>query len=247
MAQFQRAIVVGASSGIGLALAEELAREGAQVALVARRADALEEAAQRIGAEHARAYPHDVTDRAAVPALFQQITHDLGGLDCIIYAAGIMPPVKLDGYDTAQDAEVIETNLLGAFAWLNEAAARFSRTRQGTIIGISSVAGDRGRRANPAYGASKAALDAYLESLRNRLSVKGVHVITVKPGYVATPMLKGAKTPRFLPVIPPQRAAREILAAAGRDQQIAYIPAVWGPIMRLVRAIPSRLFRRLNV
>ena len=98
-----------------------------------------------------------------------------------------------------------------------------------------------------AYGASKAALDSYLESLRNRLTVKGVRVVTIKPGYVATPLLKGVRTPRFLPVISPDRAAREILAAAEHDQQTAYIPAVWGPIMRLIRALPSRLFRRLNI
>jgi decaprenylphospho-beta-D-erythro-pentofuranosid-2-ulose 2-reductase len=247
MTNYKRAIVVGASSGIGLALAEELARRGAQVALVARRAEALERAVQAIGPERAHAYVHDVTDRDAVPALFQQIAHDLGGLDVIIYAAGIMPHAALAGYDTAQGAEVIATNLLGAFAWLNEAAARFARTRQGTIIGISSVAGDRGRRGNPAYAASKAGLTTYLEALRNRLAVKGVTVVTIKPGYVATPLLASEKIPRFLPVIPPERAAREILDAASRGQAVAYVPAVWGPIMWLVRAIPSRLFRRLSV
>lgn len=247
MIVFQRAMVVGASSGIGLALAEELARRGAQVALVARRADALERAVQAIGPERARAYVHDVAQRDVVPALFQQITHELGGLDAIIYAAGSMPHTAPDGYDTAQDAAVIETNLLGAFAWLNEAAARFAHTHQGTIIGISSVAGDRGRRGNPAYATSKAALTTYLEALRNRLAVRGVTVVTIKPGYVATDLLAGEKIPRFLPVIPPDQAAREILDAAMKGQAVAYVPAVWGPIMRLVRAIPSRLFRRLNI
>lgn len=247
MAQWQRALVIGASSGIGRALAEELGRRGAVVALVARRGDELERVAQVIGPEQAHVYPHDVREFDVVPTLFQQITHDLGGLDLVIYAAGILPQSKHDEYNTALDMDVLATNLLGAVAWLNEAAARFTRTRQGTIIGIGSVAGDRGRRANPVYGASKAALATYLESLRNRLTVRGVSVITIKPGYVATDMLRGARTPRFLPVIPPVRAAREILAAAAARRQVAYVPPVWGRIMRVVRAIPSGIFRRLNV
>ena len=247
MPQFQRALIIGASSGIGLALARALAAEGAQVALVARRAAELARVVSEIGPERAHAYPQDVTRLDDIPALFQGIAHDLGGLDLVVYAAGILPDQPNDRYDTATDAQIIATNFTGAVAWLNEAAARFARTHDGTIIGIGSVAGDRGRRGNPVYGASKAALAAYLESLRNRLAARDVTVVTVKPGYVATPMLAGAQIPRFLPVIPPDRAAREILAAAARGSVVAYVPSVWGPIMRLIRFIPSRAFRRLNV
>ncbi len=247
MAHFERALIVGASSGMGQALATLLARRGAQVALVARRETELAQLQQTLGAARARYYVHDVRQRDEIPALFQRIAHDLGGLDLVIYAAGILPESPPETYDTGQDAEVLAINLLGAVAWLNEAAARFAQTGSGTIIGISSVAGDRGRRANPAYGASKAALTTYLEALRNRLTVKGVTVITIKPGYVATPMLAGAKIPAFFPVISPDRAAQEIMAAAIRKQQVAYVPGVWGPLMGLVRSIPSRIFRRLNV
>jgi decaprenylphospho-beta-D-erythro-pentofuranosid-2-ulose 2-reductase len=247
MPQFARAIIVGASSGIGLALARALAADGAQVALVARRAAELDRAVAEIGPERARAYPHDVTETEAVPALLQAIAHDLGGIDLVVYAAGILPEQPPDSYDTATDAQIIAINFTGAVAWLNAAAARFSRTRDGTIIGIGSVAGDRGRRGNPVYGATKAALASYLESLRNRLAVRGVTVVTAKPGYVATAMIAGTKTPRILPVIPPEQAAREILAAARRGSVVAYVPPVWGTIMRVVRAIPSRLFRRVNV
>ena len=247
MTQFQRAIIIGASSGMGEALAAQLVAQGAYVALVARREAELARIQTQLGAEHCACYVHDVQDREKIPAIFQQIAHDMGGVDLVIYAAGIMPDVGKDEFNTALDVEILTINLLGAVAWLNEAAARFARTGNGTILGISSVAGDRGRRANPAYATSKAALTTYLEALRNRLSVKGVTVITIKPGYVATPMLAGAKISKLFPVIPADRAAREILAAAAHKQQVAYVPAVWRPIMGMVRAIPSRLFRRLNI
>ena len=107
--------------------------------------------------ELAFAYANDVTDISSVPPIFDQITRDLGGLDLIIYAAGIMPRVGPDEYNTAKDAEIIAANFTGAIAWLNEAAKRFEIAKSGTIIGISSVAGDRGRRGNPVYGATKAA------------------------------------------------------------------------------------------
>jgi decaprenylphospho-beta-D-erythro-pentofuranosid-2-ulose 2-reductase len=247
MPQFRRAVIIGASSGIGLALARALAANGTQVALVARRAAELDHAVSEIGPERAHAYPHDVTQTDEIPALFAAIAHDLGGVDLVVYAAGILPEQPNDAYDTTMDEQIIAINFTGAVAWLNAAAARFARTRDGTIIGIGSVAGDRGRRGNPIYGATKAALAAYLESLRNRLAVRGVTVVTVKPGYVATQMIAGAKTPRFLPVIPPEQAAREILAAAARGGVVAYVPPVWGTIMRVIRAIPSRVFRGLNV
>jgi decaprenylphospho-beta-D-erythro-pentofuranosid-2-ulose 2-reductase len=252
MPHFQRAIVVGATSGIGLALAQRLVSEGAGVALVGRSGEKLQRATGGInmrekGQGAGVSYGNDVHNTEEIPALFQEIVQDLGGLDLIIYAAGIMPKVAPDDYDTATDREIIDTNLIGAMAWLNEAAARFAQLGSGTIVGISSVAGDRGRRGNPAYCASKAALATYLESLRNRLGSRGVTVVTVKPGYVATAMTAGEKLPKFLPVIKPERAAELILAAAQQKRQVAYVPEIWRPIMAIIRAIPSRIFQRLNI
>jgi decaprenylphospho-beta-D-erythro-pentofuranosid-2-ulose 2-reductase len=189
------ALVVGASSGIGEELARQLARAGCQVALVARRKDELERIAAEIdqaaGEHRALTYVHDVREYECVPALFQQIAHDLGGLDLIIYAAGVMPRLVDEEYAFDKDLLTLGTNLLGAIAWLNEAAQRFTRARAGTIVGLSSVAGDRGRRGMPAYCTSKAALDTYLEALRNRIARYGVAVVTIKPGPVATPMTEG--------------------------------------------------------
>ncbi|HZP83034.1 MAG TPA: SDR family NAD(P)-dependent oxidoreductase [Chthonomonadaceae bacterium] len=246
---WQRALVVGASSGMGEAIARQLAREGCQVALVARRKDELARLADEIntaaGTTLAHVYPHDVREYECVPALFQQICHDLGGLDLIIYAAGVMPRIADNEYSFDKDRLMFEVNTLGAIAWLNEAAQRFERAGAGTIVGISSVAGDRGRRGQPAYCASKAALATYLESLRNRIGRHGVKVVTVKPGPVDTPMTKGLdKLPMLIPA---EKAAAGILAAARAGVHTAYVPGAWRPIMFVIRSIPSFLFKKLNI
>ncbi|MBV9848706.1 MAG: SDR family NAD(P)-dependent oxidoreductase [Armatimonadetes bacterium] len=245
---FKRAVIVGASSGIGEALARRLAQDGCCVALVARRADALCALADRLNSEVkasvACAYPHDVRDIAAVPALFAEIARDLGGLDLIVYAAGVMPRIGPDEFPTAVDADTVATNFTGAVAWLNEAAQRFGKARSGTIVGISSVSGDRGRRKNTVYGATKAALNVYLESLYNQLAVRGVAVVNIKPGPIDTPMTRGLKLPLMIPA---EQAAREILEAARAGTPIAYVPAKWKLVMTVLRAIPAPLFKYLSV
>jgi decaprenylphospho-beta-D-erythro-pentofuranosid-2-ulose 2-reductase len=220
------------------------------LALVARREDALAALVAEIGSAagdpaRARAYVHDVTRAPETPALFQRICRDLGGLDLIIYSAGVMPPVGEDEYAFEKDRQIIEVNLLGAMAWLNEAALRFARAGEGTIVGISSVSGDRGRRGQPAYCASKAALDTYLEALRNRLRRRGVTVVTVKPGPVDTPMSQGVERRPLL--IAAARAAAQYRGAARRRAVTAYVPPTWRPIMFALRRIPSLVFSRLDV
>jgi NAD(P)-dependent dehydrogenase (short-subunit alcohol dehydrogenase family) len=192
---FQRAIVVGASSGMGAEIARQLAAKGSAVALVARRETELQALADEINAKSADPiafpYVHDVVRQNEVPALFQNICRDLGGLDVIFYAAGVMPRITDSEYSFDKDRAMIEVNVLGAIAWLNEAAQRFEAAGSGTIVGLSSVAGDRGRRGQPVYCTSKAALDTYLEALRNRVGRSGVRVVTIKPGPVDTPLTKG--------------------------------------------------------
>ena len=248
-ATWKRAIVVGASSGIGEAIARRLAGEGCRVALVARRAEELARVAREIdaaaGQPMASAHVHDVRQGEEAPALFQSLCRDLGGLDLIVYAAGVMPRVAEDEYAFDKDRSIVEVNVLGAIAWINEAAQRFAAAGAGTIVGVSSVAGDRGRRGQPAYCASKAALDTYLESLRNRLRRFGVKVVTVKPGPVETPMTRGLG--RLPLMISADEAGRRILDAAGRGSVRAYVPATWRPIMWAIRHIPSLVFSRMNV
>jgi short-subunit dehydrogenase len=244
----KRAIIVGASSGIGAALARHLAAEGYTLALLARRADLLTAVCGEInsaaGEIRAVPYVHDVVDFAAVSGLLQKIIADLGGLDLFIYNSGISIPSGMKHYEFEKDRQVTEVNYLGALAWLNPVASLFHNLQTGQIVGISSVAGERGRVGNPSYNASKAALTCYLESLRNRLTRRGVHVLTVKPGYVLTDMAADVKNPLF--AIPPERAAADICKAIRRRKQEIYTAPIWRLVMLVIRAIPSLVFRRLS-
>ena len=245
--EFRRAIVVGASSGIGEAIARRLAAEGTHVALVARRQRELDAivASLQQDKKTARAYAHDVTRFDEVPTLFDRIIADLGGLDLIVYASGVMPAVEESEYNFQKDRNMVEVNLLGAMAWLNPACARFEAARQGTIVGISSIAGVRGRRGNPAYCTTKAAFTTYLESLRNRVARHGVNVVTIKPGFVETPMTQGRQGMFWL--ISADRAAEISLAIAKRgDGPSQFVPWRWSIIALIVRLLPSLIFRRLN-
>ena len=248
--QQKRAIVIGASSGIGAALVRELSRRGYLVAAIARREEMLTALAENINASANRPQTvipivHDVTEFDQIPSLFEEVTERLSGCDMVIFNAGVMPEVDPEEYDFAKDRLQVEVNLLGAMAWLNEAAKRFRRLGSGYIVGISSVSGDRGRTANPGYHTSKGGLSIYLESLRNRLSRHGVSVTTIKPGFVETEMLKNAKSTFW--VISPEVAARQIIDAAEKKRQTAYIPARWGLVMLIIRHIPSFIFRRLDI
>jgi len=243
----RRAIIVGASSGIGAALARHLARDGYMLALLARRADLLANLCDEInsaaGETRALAYPHDVTDYDSVPDLLQRILVDLGGLDLFVYNTGISLPVGLKKYDFEKDRHTTEANYLGALAWLNPVAAMFQNLKSGQIVGLSSAAGERGRVGNPSYNASKAALTCYLEALRNRLSRYGVNVLTAKPGFVDTDMIVSAKSTFW--VISAEQAATDICRAIHKRRQQVYTPARWRLVMLIVRNIPSVIFRRL--
>jgi NAD(P)-dependent dehydrogenase (short-subunit alcohol dehydrogenase family) len=248
----RRAIVIGASSGIGAALVRRLALQGYRVAALARRAKELENISETVnanfpdsgGEQRILVYAHDVTEYEVIPALFQDIVRDLGGLDLIVYVAGTQPRVAADEFNFEKDAAMIQVNLLGAIAWLNQAAIRFGRARRGHIVGISSIAGDRGRVGSPVYNTSKAGLNTYLEALRNRLARRGVTVTTIKPGFVDTVNL--ANAPKTFWVISPEDAAAQIYLAILRKRSTVYVPRRWGLVGLIIRHIPSSIFRWMN-
>jgi len=245
-----RALVVGGSSGLGAALVRQLAREGGRVAALARDGEALGALARELSADAARAggavfvHAHDVRDTAAVPALFETIVRELGGLDLLVYSAAVMPPVGRTEYDTEKDLDVLAVNFGGLVAWGNQAAQLFRTQRAGALVGISSISGDRGRKGNPAYGASKAAMDNWLEALRNRLAGEGVHVCTIKPGYLATRMTAGRED--LFWVASPEQAAAAVLQAARSGASVRYVLRRWRLVGTLLRCIPSFVFRRLE-
>lgn len=238
----RKVIVVGASSGMGRELVRQLAARGDRVAAIARREDRLQE----LAAEHPNSvltFVHDVARPDEVAELFPEICRQLGGLDVIIYAAGVMPEVGSTEYSFEKDRAMIDVNLTGAVAWLNAAADRFQNVGRGTIVGIGSVAGERGRSGQPIYNTTKAALKTYLEALRNRLSKQGVRVTTIKPGPTATEMTAHLKQTGMMGA---EEAAEKIIRVmdSGKEKFLKPTHAV---IFAIIRNIPSGLFRRLKI
>jgi short-subunit dehydrogenase len=246
----RRGIIIGASEGIGAALARKLAKEGYTLALIARQKDKLNALCAEINASlnetRTFAYIHDVSKYDEIPTLLLKITADLGGLDTVVFMAGVnYPPGGADKYNFENDRKMIEINLIGAMAWLTPVAEMFQNAKAGQIVGIGSVAGDRGRIGNPGYNTSKAGFATYLEALRNRLTRHGVNVLTVKPGFVKTEMMKAAQgaTPF---AIEPEKAADDIYAAMRKRKQLIYTASLWRWIMLAIQHVPSVIFRRMS-
>jgi short-subunit dehydrogenase len=246
----RRGIIIGASDGLGAALARRLAREGYSLALLARREEKLDALCKEINESpapgRAFAYVHDVADYEKVPALLRRVVADLGGLDLFIFAAGVnYPPGGLDKYNFENDRRMIEINLIGAMSWLSPVSQMFQSAKAGQIVGIGSVAGDRGRVGNPGYNTSKAGLVTYLEALRNRLTRHDVNVLTVKPGFMKTDMLKAAQGVTPFTILP-EKAAEDIWRAMRKRKQVIYTASIWRWIMLAIQHTPSFIFRKLS-
>lgn len=241
MCRYPTAIVVGASSGIGRELVLMLAEDGTKVAAIARREDRL----KALASLHANIVPvvHDVTDYDAVPGVLEETAKALGGCDLLIYSSAVMPEVGAHEFNFAKDRQMIETNVLGAMAWLDATAQRFESARHGTIVVLGSVAGDRGRRGQPAYNASKACVNVFAEALRNRLWNQGVTVTTIKPGPVDTELIASLNMKGSMPV---KDAARKILELAPSGSE-KYLKLAHRAAFAVIRLLPSWIFRRIPI
>lgn len=248
----KKIIIVGASSGIGKAIAEAELNAGNSVVLLARREKSLESIAKKANqTKEKRAFPlvFDVTKFSTAEKTFGKAVSLLGGLDEVYFASGVMPEISPNEYNTTKDLEMLNVNLLGAVAFLNPVATYFTKQKSGKIVGISSIAGERGRKGNPVYNTSKAGFNTYLEALRNRLSESNVQVTTIKPGFVITEMTKGLKLPEkgLLKAITAEEAANKILkiVASGKDE--AFVPGIWALVGLIIRNIPNFIFKKLSI
>jgi decaprenylphospho-beta-D-erythro-pentofuranosid-2-ulose 2-reductase len=149
-------------------------------------------------------------------------------------------------HDWSEAEKILSTNYIGAVSILNEIANDFEKRKFGTIVGISSVAGDRGRMSNYLYGSAKAGLTAYLSGLRNRLFHSGVHVLTVKPGFVRTKMTESLKLPPLVTADPGQ-VAKKIYSAIEKKKNLIYVLPVWAILMLLIRSIPEFVFKKMKL
>ena len=243
----KHAVLVGATDGIGLALAREYLGRGWRVAVVGRDADKLERVVAGLRdafpASTVVGVPCDVTDPAAVGPAFEEVLRALGQMDLMVYCAGVMAPARTAGERLEGAAAMLEANALGAVHFLERGAEYLEPLGRGRLAALGSIAGVRGRGANPVYCASKAALHAYLEGLRHRLHPSGVGVSAVKPGFVRTRMLR-PDAPGFPPAITAERAAVLIADGLERGRDDFFVPWWWALVAAALRALPVALHKR---
>lgn len=239
-----RVVITGASSGIGAALARHYAAAGATLGLIARRASALREVAAplRVPCE---IFPLDVRDAAALRAAANGFVSRHGCPDIVIANAGVSVGTLTEhAGDTQVFEDVINVNLLGMVNTFQPFLSAMRERRSGALAGIASVAGYRGLPGAAAYSASKAAAICYLESLRLELRASGVWVVTICPGYIATPMTRNNPYPMPF-MMSADAAAAKIAALIARGRTFAVIPWQMAIVARVLRALPNWLYDRL--
>jgi len=244
----RRVLIVGATSAIAEATARRFAQRGDALFLAARSLERLQAIADDLrvrSAAQVEIAPFDATDFASHAALVDQAEAALGGLDLVLIAHGTLPDQKTCAASFDQALRELQVNALSVMSLLTAVANRFEQQGRGAIAVISSVAGDRGRQSNYVYGSAKAAVTAFLGGLRNRLQPAGVHVLTIKPGFVDTPMTRDF--PKGALWASPAAIARGIEKAIDRRKDVVYLPWFWRPVMRLIREIPEPIFKKLRL
>ena len=240
----RRIVITGASSGIGAALARRYAAEEATLALIARRRPELERLAASL-ATPAEIYPLDVRDAAALAAAARDFIAKHGCPDIVIACAGVsLGTLTEHAEDIPAFQEVFDINVMGLTKTFQPFVGCMRERGSGTLAGIASVAGYRGLPGGAAYSASKAAAISYLESLRVELAVSGIKVVTICPGYIATPMTEGNPYPMpFL--MSADQAAASVAALIARGKKFAVIPWQMAIIARLLHVLPDWLYDEL--
>ena len=239
-----RVIITGASGGIGMALAQRYAAQGAALGLIARRAPELGRLASRLGCA-ATVYALDVRDAGALQHAAADFMSRHGCPDVVIANAGVSAGTLTEhAGDSAVFQEVMDSNVVGMMKTFQPFITAMRAAGKGALVGIASVAGCRGLPGAAAYSASKAAAISYLESLRVEMRASGVKVITICPGYIATPMT--AKNPYPMPfIMSADDAARKIIAIIRRGKSFAVIPWQMALVARVLRVMPNWLYDRL--
>jgi len=249
MAEAARVLVIGATSAIAQAVARTYARRGARLVLVGRDASKLEAVRADLvarGAAQADVKVAELSRVEAHPDLVDAAAAALGGIDVALVAHGVLPDQARSQASFEDARRTLDVNFTSAASLAHELANRFETARHGTIAVIGSVAGDRGRQSNYVYGAAKGALAIYLQGLRHRLHGTGVKVLTIKPGFVDTPMT--AAFPKGPLWATPEKVARGIVRAIDRGTSgEIYVPGFWRVIMAIIRAVPERLFVRTKL
>lgn len=239
-------LIVGAKSDIAKALARKYAANGYDLYLAARNSSEQEAIATDLNVRFERkvqCVELDVLNYESHQGFYDSLAEKPIG---VVMAAGYLGDQLSAQSDLEETQKIIATNFTSAVSLLNIIANDFEQRKSGFIIGISSVAGDRGRKSNYIYGAAKAGFSAYLSGLRNRLNESGVQVLTVKPGFVATKMTEGMDLPEKLTATSEQ-VSNDIFKAQQAGRDCIYTLWLWRWIMLIIKTIPESLFKKLSI
>ncbi len=239
-------LIIGAKSDIAKEVARVYAKNGYNLYLASRESESLADLKQdieiRSGVE-VKLVEFDITAFDTHEEFYTSLSERPLG---VIVVAGFMCEQKVAQKDWSKTLQTINVNYTGALSILNIVANDFEKERRGFIVGVSSVAGDRGRKANYIYGSAKAGFSAYLSGLRNRLYESGVSVLSVKPGFVNTKMTESLDLPQNL-TAQPQEVAEDIFNAQQRGRNILYTKTIWMFIMLVIKHIPESIFKKMSI
>ena len=239
-------LIIGAKSDIAKATAREYAKNGYDIYLAARNSNELDEFRNDLVVrteQEIKLLDLDILNFKSHQKFYDSLDEKPLG---VITAVGYLGEQKTAALDFKESQTIIDTNYTGVVSLLNIIANDFEKRKSGFIVGISSVAGDRGRKSNFIYGSAKAALTTYLSGLRNRLYESKVHVMTVKPGFVATAMTEGMDLPEKL-TAQPEEVARDIFKAQQSNTNILYTKSIWQLIMLIIKNIPEWQFKKMSI
>jgi decaprenylphospho-beta-D-erythro-pentofuranosid-2-ulose 2-reductase len=240
-------LVLGANSDVAYAVAAAFARhEKADILLASRDMELLEKKVQDLTIRYdvnVSCCYFDVTDFKSHSVLYESL---INKPDVVVYSAGYMSEQEIAQKDFKAAQKMLEINFSGAAAMLEVVAADFEKRGHGMIIGISSVAGERGRQSNYIYGSAKAAFNSYLSGMRNRLCKRGVHVMTVLPGFIHTKMTESLDLPELL-TAQPEEVAEDIYRAFQKKKNIIYTKWFWRWIMAIIKGLPEVVFKRMGL
>ena len=241
-------LILGATSAIGRQVAAALAARGHALFLAGRNLAEVERVASDLRIRHSvetAAGRFDAEDYEAHRAFLQEVVRRMGDVEGVVLAFGHLGEQEEAEKELEETFRILDRNFTGAVSILNQCADFFEARREGFIVAVSSVAGDVGRRSNYLYGAAKGGLNVYLQGLRARLYRAGVRVLTVKPGFVDTPMTFGR--PKLFLVASPAEVGEAVVRALGRGADIAYVPWFWRFIMLGLKLTPERFRKRLQL
>ncbi|MBI5178055.1 MAG: SDR family oxidoreductase [Nitrospinae bacterium] len=239
-------LIIGARSDLGREIARLFAGNGFGVYLAARQSAGLAAECEHLKIRYgvqAKTVECDLRDFSSHAPLYGSLHPKPEGAVCVVGYLGSEDKAKTDFTEARQ---IMETNFVGCVSILNAVAEDFEKRGEGFIIGVSSVAGDRGRRKTCIYGSAKAGFTAYLSGLRNRLHRHGVRVLTVKPGWMDTKMTEGMNLPPLF-TAQPEDAARDVFRAWQKGKDVVYTKWMWRYIMWVIVHIPERIFKKMDL